>query len=152
MTWTAFAIFAKLFIKNKSSLSELALRLEILHCPLLQSVYQRSWLQKIPVKNHKGEHFQKHISVWSMITSAKYTKSRGPKPLHVGGVSPSSSIYARGDITVLIQGDHLQLPFSLDPSYRMGRVYKWKWSGYVCMCVITSKMIIISARRLHRPL
>ena len=23
---------------------------------------------------------------------------------------------------------------------------------YVCMCVITSKMVIISARRLHRPL
>ena len=22
--------------------------------------------------------------------------------------------------------------FSLGPSYRMGRVYKWKWSGYVC--------------------
>ena len=25
--------------------------------------------------------------------------------------------------------------FSLGPSYRMGRVYKWKWSGYVCMYV-----------------
>ena len=63
VTWTAFAIFAMFFIKNKSSLREFALRLEILHCPLLQSVYQRSRLQKIPVKNHKGERFQKHISV-----------------------------------------------------------------------------------------
>ena len=25
--------------------------------------------------------------------------------------------------------------FSLGPSYRMGRVYKWKWSMYVCMYV-----------------
>ena len=42
--------------------------------------------------------------------------------------------------------------FSLVPSYRMGRVYKWIWSLWVCLSVITSKMTIISARRLHRPL
>ena len=53
--------FASFSLKNKSSLREFALRLEILHCPLLQSVYQRSRLQKIPAKNHKGERFQKHI-------------------------------------------------------------------------------------------
>ena len=50
----------------------------------------------------------------------------------------------------------VRLTFSLGPSYRMGRVYKWNWTMYVCMCVcpsvITSKMIIIPARRLHRPL
>ena len=32
------------------------------------------------------------------------------------------------------------------------RVYKWIWSVSVCLSVITSNMIIISARRLHRPL
>ena len=34
----------------------------------------------------------------------------------------------------------------------MGLVYKWKLSMYVCVSVITSKMINKTARRLHRPL
>ena len=46
--------------------------------------------------------------------------------------------------------------FSLGPSYRISRVYKWYWTMWVamwlCLSVITSKMIIISAPRLHRPL
>ena len=45
--------------------------------------------------------------------------------------------------------------FLLGPSYRMGRVYKWNWTMCVCcacMSVIPSKMIIISARTLPRPL
>ena len=38
--------------------------------------------------------------------------------------------------------------FSLGPPYRMGRVYKWKWSMYVRNHF---KMINKTARRLHRP-
>ena len=32
------------------------------------------------------------------------------------------------------------MSFLLSPSYRMGRVYKWKWSMYVCMCVCMSSL------------
>ena len=47
----------------------------------------------------------------------------------------------------IVQG----LLFSLCPSYRTGRVYKWKWSGYVRPSLITLK-INSTAERLHRPL
>ena len=36
--------------------------------------------------------------------------------------------------------------------FHSGRVYKWNWSVWLCVSVITSNMIIISARRPHRPL
>ena len=41
------------------------------------------------------------------------------------------------------------MSFSLGSFYRMGRVYKWKWSMYVWMSVITSKMIENTVLRRH---
>ena len=53
---------------------------------------------------------------------------------------------------VKIKVTNVIIPFSHGPSYLMGQVYKWNWTVCVCPSVITSKMIIISDRRLHRPL
>ena len=43
-------------------------------------------------------------------------------------------------------------PWSLVSTFTLFSLYKWIWSVSVCVSIITSKMTIISACRLHRPL